>query len=155
MLKESDGMGDTNKGNKLIVILLIITMLIVVGLACFFGYMMLVKKPSGSNTQTTKKETIKTIELKEFVANLADGEGSFVKVTVSLGYTNKKLESEITDSMSIIRDAINKKLMEKKASDFKESGGLEKVQDELKTSVNAVLNKGQITNVYFSDIVIQ
>lgn len=144
-----------NKGNKLIVILLIITIVVVVGLATFFGYMMLSKKSSDSTNQITAKETIKTVELDEFIVNLSGGEGNYVKVTISLGYTKSKVETEITDNKAIIRDAINKTIMGKKASDFKETGGLDKIQNQLKTSINSVLTKGQITNVYFSNIVIQ
>lgn len=147
-------MGDTNSKNKILVIILIFTLSIVVILGLILGYMFLFKKPSSKINAPKKKPVEKTIELKEFVVNLSNIETTYLKVNISIGYTDKKVESEINDKMSEIRDVINSNLMKKNSEDFKDNGPFN-VKQELISNINSILDKGKITNVYFTDIIIQ
>lgn len=148
-------MAETKGGNKLIVILLILTIVIVLGLAAFFGYFMLFKKNTGtSNAAPTKKIEEQTVKLDEFITNLADEDKKYIKITISVGFTDKKVAEEITANMSIIRDKVNTKLWSETSVDFA-GKGLEKVKKDLVDSVNSVLGEGKVTNIYFDNIIIQ
>jgi flagellar FliL protein len=148
-------MGDSKGGSKLIVILLIVTIVIVVGLAAFFGYFMLFKKNTGtSSAAPAKKIEEQTVKLDEFITNLADEDEKYIKTTISVGFTDKKVAEEITANMSIIRDKVNTKLWSETSVDFA-GQGLEKVKKELVDSINSVLGEGKVTNTYFDNIIIQ
>lgn len=146
-------MGEANKNKSVLIIILIVTLSITIILGLLLGYMFFFKRTSKINIPK-KKPVEKTIQLKEFVVNLSNAETTYLKVNVSIGYTNKKVESEINNKMSEIRDIINSNLMNKNSNDFKENGPTN-VKNELKSNINSILEKGKITNIYFTDIIIQ
>lgn len=147
-------MAEAKNTNKILIILLIITIMIVMGLAGFFGYYIFLKKPASSNPTQPKKVAEKNIQLKEFVVNLADEEKTYIKLTIVLGYTNNKVETEVNDKMHIVRDLVNTRIRSKKTEDFSNSS-IEKVKKEIMDDINSTLEKGKITNIYFNDIIIQ
>jgi flagellar FliL protein len=148
-------MGDSKGGSKLIVILLIVTIVIVVGLAAFFGYFILFKKSAGtSSAAPAKKAEEITVKLDEFITNLADDDKRYIKTTIVVGFTDKKVSEEITANMSVIRDKVNTKLWSKTSGDFG-GQGLDKIKKELLDSINSVLGENKITNIYFDNIIIQ
>lgn len=146
-------MGETKGKNKVLIIIVIVTLSITIILGLLFGYMFFFKRESKINIPK-KNPVEKTIELKEFVVNLSNADTTYLKVKVSIGYTDKKIEAEVNNKMSNIRDIINSNLMKKNSNDFKENGPTN-VKNELKSNINSILEKGQITNIYFTDIIIQ
>jgi flagellar FliL protein len=93
----------------------------------------------------------------DFRVNTADrGDPHFIKLRLSLGFDrgNPALSAELADRMPQLRNIINLILM------GKTKDGLSTVQDrlelreEIKASVNHILSEGKITEVYFSEFIV-
>jgi len=140
----------------------IIIVFIAVGIAggSFFAGIMLDKLVLSKETNKVEKSKDEVKEvmftLDDFLVNLADKGGRrYLKAKICLGYEeDKKLSAELEENKLKIRDAIINVLRTKKTGDLNENG-TEKLKIEIKDTVNMLLNEGKITNVYFSDILIQ
>ncbi|EYE88804.1 flagellar basal body protein FliL [Fervidicella metallireducens AeB] len=145
---------EAKKSNKLVIILLIVTLTIVVAMAGYFGYFILYKNKQTKTSNNKVTLTEKTVQLDEFVVNLADEDVRYIKVKINLAFTDKKLETEIGEKTPQIRDIINTHLMTKKAEELN-SNGMLKLKGELVSKINGLLENGKITNIYLNDIIIQ
>lgn len=97
----------------------------------------------------------KTFGLDEFLVNLADEDGKrYLKVKVFLGYDNKKLDTELEEKKPILRDAVISVLRSKKSTDIS-AKGIDNIKIEIIQRINATLEKGQLNNVYFNDLLVQ
>ncbi len=151
-----------NKGNILKIIIIVLLAAILVGGGVFGGYIIFNKlKPQTTTVDAAKKDALdqKTFALDEFLVNLkSDNSTRYLKTKVYIGYADTKevedFETELTDKKPIIRDAVNTVLRTKKAEDFTEAG-VEKLKEDIKNKINPLLGKGQIDNVYFSEILVQ
>ncbi|WDU83983.1 flagellar basal body-associated FliL family protein [Caloramator sp. Dgby_cultured_2] len=91
----------------------------------------------------------------EFVVNLADEDiRVYIKAKIFLAYTDTKIETELKDKMPQIRDLVITTIRLKKSTEF-DGIKLENIRKELIGKINSKLTSGQITNVYFYDIIIQ
>lgn len=159
---------EKGKGNGLkIVIIILLTLVLVFGVA-FGGYMVLSSKNSDKNTKTVNNNTQSstagelspyTYGLDEFLVNLADESGKrFIKVHLYLGYDTddeKKMSAELEANTAAVRDSINSILRSKKSTDVKTQKNIEDLKKEIITRINPYFEYGQITNIYFYDILIQ
>lgn len=92
----------------------------------------------------------------EFTVNLADaGQRRYLKVTITLAFTDRTLTDELAESEPKLRDLIIGVLRGKKAAEVADPGGTEKLRNELIAALNAALTGGQIKAVYFTDFLIQ
>ncbi|QXE20282.1 flagellar basal body-associated protein FliL [Clostridium sp. 001] len=167
------------KGSSKIKIIAIgVLILAVVAGGAFFGYNTFLK-----NKKTTAKTTVQqvntqqvvnngqttgtavnsldqvvssqTFQLDEVTVNLADEGGNrYLKVAVYLGFDEKKLTSELTAKKPIVTDAVIQVLRTKKAADIS-AKNMNNIKLEIIQKINPMLEKGQLNNVYFTDIVIQ
>jgi flagellar protein FliL len=155
-------MSDENKkkGNKLVIILLITLIVGLFGGAGFFGYYYFVKGKAPTETSTQGKEAKveeKTVAMEEFILNLADTDSTVylkTKMFIAFPEKTKGLEEEINKKMPEIRDIVNTSLRLKTSKEF-EGEGLENVRKALIDQINSVLQAGQITNIYFHEIITQ
>ncbi|MCY6354012.1 flagellar basal body-associated FliL family protein [Clostridium sp. ZS2-4] len=152
-----------NKGHIFKIIIIVFLAAILLGGGVFGGYMISNKlgKPQAASADNAEKAELnqKTFALDEFLVNLnAENSTRYLKTKIYIGYSENKeakdFETELTDKKPIIRDAINTVLRTKKAEDFTEAG-VEKLKEEIKNRINPLLGKGQIVNVYFSEILVQ
>lgn len=168
--KKKNGNSETGEKKSKIVIIILIAIIVVfvVGAAAYF--FMFAKKGNTTNNQvqssTSNSQQVdvkeNTYSFDEVLTNLADTDSAkYVKVKVAVGYnsSNSKLKKELEDSKEdvktpILKDVIVNVLRGKKAADFTQSG-IEQMKKEMKEQMNPHLENGQISNVYFSDLVIQ
>ncbi len=151
-LKEKKG------GNTLKIILIILLTLVLLGGVVFGGMFFMTKNKqiASAEVAVVKGEEI-TNSLDEFLVNLSDEGGKkYLKVNVSVGYgpKNKKLEKELLEKKAIMRDTVISVLRNKKASDMTVKG-TEDLKKEILDRLNPLLNNGKLTNVYFSDLLVQ
>ncbi|OBR94967.1 flagellar basal body-associated protein FliL [Clostridium ragsdalei P11] len=167
------------KGSSKIKIIAIgILILAVVAGGAFFGYNTFLKDKKNTtkntvqqlntqqvvnNGQTTgtvvnsldQVVSSQTFQLDEITVNLADEGGNrYLKVAVYLGFNEKKLTSELTAKKPIVTDAVIQILRTKKAADIS-AKNMNNIKLEIIQKINPMLEKGQLNNVYFTDIVIQ
>ncbi|MGI6413521.1 MAG: flagellar basal body-associated FliL family protein [Syntrophomonadaceae bacterium] len=125
---------------------LMLALLVVVGLPlsyyAFYVY--------GAENQ----DDIRKITLSSFTANLADHR-RYVRTTIILEYSSKKLEKELETSQHRIKDEILSVLRSKKVSDVDSAQKVEELKKELLRSINTQLVNGQITGLFFEEFIIQ
>lgn len=168
-------------GKKIKLILIGLIALIIVGAGGYFGYSKFAKDKGTEKTAATTAQTPQTtaqaqaktnqnqnqsyleqivseknIGLDECLVNLADEDGKrYIKTKIFVGYDkNSKLETELTEKKPLIRDAVIAVLRSKKAAEITPKN-MDNLKMELIQKINPLLKKGQINNVYFSDLLVQ
>lgn len=154
----------TKKGSKIILIFIAVVFgFLLVSGSVFAGYYFATKNAATMVTQVNKatekdKEASEgtTLELGEFLVNLADeGKPRYLKLKIFVGYNvNEEFAKELEVKKPIIRDTFNNVLRTKKTTDIIPSGE-EALKKELLAKVNELLKSGKVTNVYFSEILVQ
>lgn len=116
--------------------------------------------------ETPAEETSQTVDeendigplypLKTFIVNLADPGGKrYLRVTMEFELTNEKLIDEINKRLPQIRDAILMILPTRTIEDVQSVQGKEAIRKEIMDKINNLLNNGAITNIYFTEFVVQ
>lgn len=133
-------------GKKMNPIIIIVIMIIVLGVGAFGGAYLFMQK-NGEKAKTVVETKVPILQ--DVTVNLADGDG-YLKTTVYISYNekNSKLGEEITSKTVEIQDKTVLYLQSKEASDLTSSNEKE-IKTQLKKSINSVLDKGEIVNVYF------
>lgn len=154
---------EKEKGGSSKLVLVIVTAIVIFALisgAVFVGYTVATKQVGKNSNGTNESNVVEkeaTVNLEEFLVNLSDeGKSKFVKVKISLGsdVENEKLQEELAAKIPQIRDCINRVLRAKKSTDFKTEGDA-LLKEEIIVKANELLTNGKITNVYFTDIIVQ
>lgn len=153
--------GKAKKGGNLLKIIIVVFLaLILVGGASFAGYYFASKGSSNTTKESEKVSDIKETyfeAMKEKLINLADSDSKrYAKVSITIAYDskNKKLAKELEEKVDAIDDSIISTIRNKKAADF-QGKGAEDLKQEILTRVNALLQTGKATNVYYKDLLIQ
>jgi flagellar basal body-associated protein FliL len=148
--------GEKKKPKKLIII--IVTLCVMLGAG---GTAVAFAASGGSLSAIAAKfETKKdyVISMKDFVVNLSTGDmskNSYLKTQISLVYNNKKKTAMLTEKTSQIRDVIIRDLMACSSEQLLATGGMDKVKEKLKSDINAALGEDVVTEIYFTDFLIQ
>jgi flagellar FliL protein len=94
--------------------------------------------------------------LETFIVNLADKGGKrYLRITIDLELDSKDLESEVTKRLPQVRDSILTILPTKRFEDISSAKGKTALRDQMLERINGMLARGQITNIYFKEFVIQ
>jgi flagellar FliL protein len=157
--------------NKILILLIGVTMVFMLGLGG--GLFMMWNKLSametqaqastekghqmGANTSVPVEELLGPIfPLDTFIVNLADKGGKrYLRVSIDLELDSEKLESEIKKRLPQIRDSILSILPTKRFEDISSAKGKTDLRDQMLASINELLARGQITNIYFKEFVVQ
>lgn len=164
-------------GSKIVIILLAVIIVLLIAVAAGAYFFVFSKKAPTTATannvnqvQQTTSGMVTTVDVdeqtysfQEITTNLADKDSQkFIKVDVALGYdpsTNKKLKSELEDKDAvktpILQSEVVAVLRSKLAADFSDQKKIEEIKKEILNRVNTHLKNGRISNVYFSNLVIQ
>lgn len=167
--KVKDNKKEKGNGNGLKIIIIILLALILLGGAAFAGFFIFFKdnntpvvnanSMSGTNIAPQLLIEESAYDLGEFTVNLADEGGRrYLKAKIALGYDkkNKKLAKEFEqESMkTILRDGVINVLTSKKSTDMTQKGK-EDLKKEIMDKLNPLFKNGRVSNVYFSDILVQ
>jgi len=94
--------------------------------------------------------------LDSFVVNLAEeGNNRYLRVTMELELDNETLKTEIAQRLPQIRNAILMILPSKMAADINTVDGKVALRDQVMDEINNFLTTGEVTNIYFTEFVIQ
>jgi flagellar FliL protein len=146
------------KGKKKLFIILGATFLLLGSIGFLSrGYLTGPKETEGAEKQVEKVKS--AMNLDSFLVNLADEDATrFVKVSFRLGLNEADLGEELTGdtiTLGATRDAIILCLTTKTSEDLLSIEGKEKLKKEIRESVNKVLPKGKVIEVYIMDFVVQ
>ena len=95
-------------------------------------------------------------QLDPFIVNLADAQGQrYLKAVMQVEVDNPSAEGEIQGKLPQIRDEILTILSNKTFDDVSTTSGKHMVKREIATAMNKYLTTGQVTQVYFTEFVVQ
>ena len=94
--------------------------------------------------------------LDTFIVNLADKGGNrYLRITMDLELGIPELESELDKRLPQVRDSILMILPSKRFEDISPVAGKIALRDEILKTLNGFLARGEITNIYFKEFVVQ
>ena len=153
--KEGEGLG---KNKLLIVVLIAVPLLVGVLLA---GAFILLAGPGNGmgdlfHDPVAEEKPAYVDEMEEFQVNLADEGGRrFLRVEMFVGYENEAVGEEMDRRMPEVRSEINSLLSEKTVSEVQQPGGHEELKEDLIDMLNGMLVTGEVSDIYFYEILIQ
>lgn len=102
------------------------------------------------------EETGPIMELEPFLLNLADrDELRFLKVSIKLELDRPEEKTDFHNKVPAIRDALLVLFSSKESQLLRTVNGKRRIREEIMVRVNGVMGKGKISNVYFTDFIIQ
>ena len=96
------------------------------------------------------------VELEPFLLNLADrDELRFLKVSIKLELDRPEEKTDFPKKVPAIRDALLVLLSSKESQLLRTVNGKRRIREEIMTRANGVMSKGKVSNVFFTDFIIQ
>jgi len=163
---ENSQAGGKGKGKFPVkLIILFIGILVLAGGGFFLwksGYLPFMP-PSGVQAHASKKEAKEekieigpTRPMDSFIVNLADPSGKrYLKVKLDFELNSEKLLPEIDKRMPQLRDSILTLLSSKTYEDINSLEEKIQLRAEMMVMLNQYLKTGKITNIYFSEFIVQ
>jgi flagellar FliL protein len=149
--------------NKLI--FLIVAVLLVVTLGLAGGFFMMWNKLSALNTQSNaaaQNQQVQTAALGKlfpldtFIVNLADQERSrYLRVTMDLELLAPADSEKLNQRLPQVRDRILMLLPSKRFADIASTEGKTALRDEMIGKLNGLFPGTVITNIFFTEFVVQ
>jgi len=93
--------------------------------------------------------------MQTFIVNLMGHTKSYLKIQMEFELDSEELKREIDRRLPQFRDRILVTLSSKSIEDIHSLEGKFQLRAELTATLNQHLNTGQITNIYFTDFIIQ
>jgi len=168
---EADGSDEVVKGgiNKKLMLIVLLLVLVAGGGGAFFFMTM------GSNDHEKKKgdhqeagahaeeeaepdseQVGPVLDLEPFVLNLADRDQlRYLKVSIKLQLDRPEEQTDYKDKLPAIRDALLVLLTSKESRGLRTVDGKMLVRDEIGGRINAIMKKGKIRQVFFTEFIIQ
>ncbi|MCM3400796.1 flagellar basal body-associated protein FliL [Cytobacillus oceanisediminis] len=141
------------KNNKLLMIMLM--MLVAITLV---GAIALVIVMKFSGDDETKEPTIDdvleaSVDIPQITANLASDD--YIRISFKIQTENKKAKEELQKRDFQVKNLIIQELSEMKAEDVQGKEGQIKLQEDLKTKINGLMQEGKIVQVYITESLLQ
>ncbi|NLM96247.1 MAG: flagellar basal body-associated protein FliL [Halanaerobiaceae bacterium] len=148
--------GNNNGLSLKVIALMMIAMIIITGI---FSYLFMSFFASRNDSENTGSKIVgdigPTYSLGEFIVNLAGSHGyQYIQASIVVEVSEEKVIKELDKRSPQIRDTIILTLREQKIEDI-EDPGADVIKNQLMTRLNLLLNTGEITNVWFTQLVVQ
>ena len=170
--KEQEQEEPKKKGGFLKILIIALVAMIIGAGGGFFAYKMFFAKPApppakDNASQTAKKqeappvapkknEILPIVDLDPFIVNLADkDQRRYLKVKMALEVSDKKVEEEVKKRMPEIRDIITLLLSSKTYADLSTIDGKLALKTAIVNRLNSIIISGRVTNVFFTEFVVQ
>jgi flagellar FliL protein len=117
------------------------------------------KVEEGAPDTTTKVKEGSIFPLEHFIVNVADIDAEdgtrYLKIEIKLELENPEMEPEVENRVHKIRDSIVTILTNKSVDEISSTNGKMRLKEEIRARINSFLTLGKITEVYFTDFIIQ
>ena len=140
---------------------IIIIIIFTVGLATGSTYFMLTRVgviDSESEQHATGGEEARELgpvtHLDEFTINLSE-DRRFVRVSIALEVNDGDVVEEIETRTPQIRDVVISIVRSKGHDDIMDEAGTRALREDIRDQINDKLSEGQVTNVFFTEFMIQ
>ncbi|SPD72694.1 putative Flagellar protein FliL [uncultured Desulfobacterium sp.] len=152
------------RSNLLISIVITFASLTVIMGGCFYVLWSKVMPPD-PQTENKQKKIIQSGKLGEnrvifplesIVVNLADiDDQKYLRMSIVLELTNEDTKKEASSRLPLIRDIIFKIVPHKMSKDLITLSGRISLCEEIMDNLNLIFKSGSITNIYFTEYIIQ
>jgi flagellar FliL protein len=157
---EENGKPPKDKKKLIIIIVIAVVGVLVLGGGGYFGYKMLTDKDNSEKaepeheTEVTPDTAI--VAFDPFILNLAD-RGRYLKLAIQVELADQRHEQTLNAKIPQLRDAIIMLISDKSAQSIASAEGKFQLKEEILYRVNYVvgLNEDVITNIYFTNFVMQ
>ena len=151
--------------NKIIYLLVAILLVLIIGLSA--GFLMMWNKLAVLNTQgnLAVSQGMQGVQagspgplftLETFIVNLADQERNrYLRVTMDLELSESTDAHRINERLSQIRDTILMILPSKHFEEIASMEGKIALRDEIIAKLNGLFNQRVVTNIFFTEFVVQ
>ena len=151
--------------NKLIFLLVAVLLVVTIGLAG--GFFMMWSKLSSLSTQADpgagsdagqiQAATLGPLfSLDTFIVNLADqSRNRYLRVTMDLELVEATDADRLTERLSQVRDSILMILPSKRFDDIASMEGKTALRDEIIAKLNSLYSKEVVSNIFFTEFVVQ
>lgn len=105
-----------------------------------------------------KKEAPAMYPLEAFIVNIGTGNDMHylkIKIELETGLTKEAAKAELDPYTAKLRDAILVLLTTKSVADVQDLPGKNKLREEILANAKKVMPTGKISNIYFTDFVVQ
>ena len=113
------------------------------------------KEANEGNSKKTNKDIGPIHTLDTFIVNLIGQGRSYLKTRIELELDNENTIVEINRRLPQLRDKILTTLSSKSFDDISTLEGKYQLRAELIASLNQYLITGKVTNIYFTDFIVQ
>ncbi|WP_256208185.1 flagellar basal body-associated FliL family protein [Halanaerobium congolense] len=153
-MKEAADMADTRNINYKMLTLIIVLVVIITGVASFtfFTYFSV----ADDEQEDFDIEDIRsTYTVGDFVVNIANNSQiNFIRASLVFEIEEDELIEELEKRKPQVRDAIITTLRSQNESILKEANA-QTIKKIIKSEVNEILRSGEVTNVWFTELVVQ
>ena len=151
--------------NKFMFLVVAVLLVLTIGLAA--GFFMMWNKLSALSTQANMAVTSQNgkaqaaalgplYSLDTFIVNLADaGRSRYLRVTMDLELANSSDTGKLTERLPQIRDSILMILPAKQFDDIASMEGKMALRDEILAKLNSLFGNNVVTNIFFTEFVVQ
>ncbi len=150
-----------NSGKRRLILVAIPTVLLLAGGGLWFSGMLPrvlgKEKPAATEAQAEKAGTPTYVDVPEMVANLNTGtkKASYVKMTVRIEVSGPSDADKVRIAMPRVQDVIQTYLREMRPDEFRGSAGVYRLREELLVRANAAVSPARISDILFTQMLIQ
>ena len=161
---EEGGQEASKKGFPIKIIFIFLMILLIIGGGLAAWKMGVLAKPGGNTARgeiaedkakKANKDIGPTLALDTFIVNLIGQGRSYLKTRIELELDNENTIVEINRRLPQLRDKILTTLSSKSFDDINTLEGKYQLRSELIASLNQYLVTGKVTNIYFTDFIVQ
>ncbi|MFA5385547.1 MAG: flagellar basal body-associated FliL family protein [Eubacteriales bacterium] len=115
------------------------------------------KQDKKNSENKSEKNDEEIVTLPSLVVNLSGGEKHFVRVSCVLVFSksNKKLAQELEEKNYVLSDTLIESLREKSAKEIQSDPASKALKENLRQAINTKLTAGQISGVFFTELLVQ
>ncbi|HHX24026.1 MAG: flagellar basal body-associated FliL family protein [Tepidanaerobacteraceae bacterium] len=136
--------------NVVIVVLVLFTLMIITTLVTYYVAQSFLRDSVNPPAESPKNHI--TYDAGEFLTNLSDS--GYIKLSLVYLIDDKAVEKELELKESETRDKIFTILRSMKNDSVRDSEGMEELRVLIKESLNDIIDSGNITDVYFTSIIV-
>jgi len=155
-------------GSKVLLIVIVVLLLLLLIIGGAVAYFLLSSNDQQDNPDQPKQEKVvkkkssdltqmgPIYPLDQFIVNLVSNNSErYLKCKISLELDAPDLQKELDKKLPAVRDMIIQILSSKTVEEIQTARGKEKLKEEIRRKLNAMLTTGEIRHVYFTEFVIQ
>lgn len=138
----------------MLVVMVLLSLLIAAGTSYFMLQQIGGNGQSSSKASESVTELGPTHKVGKFTVNLSD-DRRYLRMNLVLEASNKEVISKLETRNPQVRDAVISILRTKKPQDINTQAGIKDLREQIRNELNKFIAEGKVTNVFFTQFVVQ